>query len=124
MSRPLGPYAPSVRAGGLVFTSGQVGVASSPAGPRLVEGGIRAELVQALANLAAVLADAGAGLADVVSATVYLVDMADYPVANEIWAATFGDRPPARTTVAVAALPLGARVEVAATAYLGEQPGS
>ncbi len=99
-------------------------MASSPAGPRLVEGGIRAELVQALANLAAVLADAGAGLADVVSATVYLVDMADYPVANEIWAATFGDRPPARTTVAVAALPLGARVEVAATAYLGEQPGS
>jgi 2-iminobutanoate/2-iminopropanoate deaminase len=124
VSRPLGPYSSLVRAGGLVFTSGQVGVAAFPAGPRLVDGGIVAELTQALANLAAVLAEAGAGLADVVSATVYLADMGDYGAVNEVWAATFGARPPARTTVAVAGLPLQARVEVAAIAYLGETAGS
>jgi 2-iminobutanoate/2-iminopropanoate deaminase len=119
MSRPVGPYSPSVSAGGWVVTSGQIGVVSGPEGPELVAGGTEGELTQALANLAAVLGDAGAQMSDVVTATLYLVDMDDYAVANQIWVATFGDPRPARTAVAVAALPLGARVEVAAWAWVG-----
>lgn len=118
VSLPVGPYSPSVKAGGWVVTSGQVGVAPGEGGPRLVEGGTETELTQALANVAAVLAEAGASLTDVVTATLYLVDIGDYRVANEIWTAKFGGHRPARTVVAVAALPLGARAEVAVWAYV------
>ena len=119
MSRPVGPYSPSVSAGGWVVTSGQVGVLTGERGPELVAGGTAAELTQALANLATVLAAAGAQMSDVVTATLYLVDMGDYAVANGVWTAAFGDHRPARTAVAVAALPLGARAEVAAWAWVG-----
>lgn len=119
MSRPVGPYSPSVSAGGWVVTSGQVGIVTGERGPELVAGGTAAELTQALANVASVLAEAGAQMSDVVTATLYLVDMGDYVVANEVWTAAFGDHRPARTAVAVAALPLGARVEVAAWAWVG-----
>jgi 2-iminobutanoate/2-iminopropanoate deaminase len=111
-----------VSAGGWVVTSGQVGVVPGEGGPRLVEGGTAAELTQALANVATVLGDAGARLADVVTATVYLVDMGDYRLANEVWTAAFGGHRPARSVVAVAALPLGARAEVAVWAFVG--PGA
>jgi len=126
MSRPVGPYSPFVSAGGWVVTSGQIGVVTTERGSELVEGGTVAELTQAMANLAAVLADAGARLADVVTATLYLVDMSDFAQANEVWSETFGDHRPARTCVAVAGLPLGARVEVAAWAWLdkGDPPAS
>lgn len=117
MSRPVGPYSPFVSAGGWVVTSGQVGIVPGDGGPALVEGGTAAELRQALANVASVLADGGATLSDVVTATLYLVDMDDYRVANEIWMEVFGDHRPARTAVAVAALPIGARVEVAVWAF-------
>jgi len=83
---------------------------------RLVEGGLGAQLRQALANLAALLAGEGASLADVVKTTVFLTDMADYQVMNEIYVEAFGDHRPARSAVAVAALPLGAAVEVEAWA--------
>lgn len=119
MSRPVGPYSPARRAGDWVVTSGQVGLAPGPDGaPRLVEGGTAAELRQALANLAAVLAGEGAGLGDVVKTTLFLADMADYALANEVWVEVFGDPRPARSAVAVAALPLGARVEVEAWAWV------
>ena len=119
MSRPVGPYSPFVSAGGWVVTSGQIGIVTGGRGPELVAGGTAAELTQALANVAAVLADAGARMSDVVTATLYLVDMGDYVAANEAWSEAFGDHRPARTAVAVAGLPLGARVEVAVWAWVG-----
>lgn len=116
MSTPVGPYTPVVRAGDLIFTSGQVGIADGA----LVAGGLRAELTQAMANLAAVLASAGATLDDVIKTTVFLTDMADYAVMNEVYTAALGDHRPARSAVAVAALPVGACVEVEAIALRPE----
>lgn len=125
MSRPVGPYAPVRRAGDWVVTSGQLGVTPSGSGvPELVPGGTAAELRQALANLTAVLAPEGADLSHVVKATLYLVDIDDYPAVNQVWAEAFGEHRPARSAVAVAALPLGARVEVEAWAHVGVRPGS
>ncbi len=115
---PAGPYTPAVVAGDLVVTSGQLGTVPGPAGPVLVEGGTVAELRQALANVEAVLAPHGAGLPQVVKATVFVTDPAAFAEVNEVWSATFGPRPPARSAVAVAALPLGASVEVEAVAYV------
>jgi 2-iminobutanoate/2-iminopropanoate deaminase len=116
MSRPVGPYTPIVRAGSWLVCSGQVGLAEGG----LVEGGVTAQLRQALANLAALLAGEGASLADVVKATVFLTDMADYQAMNEVYVEAFGDHRPARSAVAVAALPLGALVEVEAWARVGQ----
>ncbi|MGH9091309.1 MAG: RidA family protein [Acidimicrobiales bacterium] len=118
MSRPVGPYSPAVRAGAWVVTSGQLGVVPGDDGtPALVDGGTPAQVRRALANLSAVLAAEGAGLADVAKATVFLVDMGDFAEVNRAWTEAFGDHRPARSAVAVAALPLGARVEVEAWAY-------
>lgn len=117
MSRPVGPYSPVRRAGDWVVTSGQLGLAPGADGaPALVAGGTAAELRQALANLATVLGAEGAQLSDVVKTTLFMVDMADYAAVNEVWLEVFTDPPPARSAVAVAALPLGARVEVEAWA--------
>jgi 2-iminobutanoate/2-iminopropanoate deaminase len=114
-----GPYRPVVRAGDWVVTSGQIGiVAGADGAPQLVEGGTGAELRQALANLTAVLAREGATLADVVKTTVFLTDMADFALLGEVWVATFAEPRPARSAVGVAALPMGARIEVEAWAYL------
>jgi len=114
---PVGPYRPVVRAGEWVVTSGQLGLAPGPDGaPALVPGGTVGELRQALANLQTVLAAEGAGLADVVKTTVFLADIDDFAALNEVWVATFPAPRPARSAVAVAALPLGARVEVEAWA--------
>ncbi|MDE0927705.1 MAG: Rid family detoxifying hydrolase [Acidimicrobiales bacterium] len=115
MSKPVGPYTPIMRAGDLLITSGQIGIADGA----LVEGGMAAQLSQALENLEQVLATAGATMADVVKTTVFLVDMADYAVMNDLYCAAFGDHRPARSAVAVAALPLGAQIEIEAQAYLG-----
>lgn len=111
--RPVGPYTPIVRAGGWLICSGQVGLS----GGAIVEGGVEAQLKQALTNMAELLRSEGAELSDVVKTTVFLVDMADYAAMNETYVAAFGDHRPARSAVAVAALPLGARVEVEAWAW-------
>lgn len=116
MTTPVGPYTPIVRAGHWLVCSGQVGLA----GGKLVDGGIEAQLTQALANLATLLESEGASLGQVVKTTVFLTDMADYAVMNDIYMAAFGDHRPARSAVAVAALPLGALVEVEAWAHLGQ----
>lgn len=117
--KPVGPYTPVVRAGDLVILSGQVGAAPGPDGsPRLVEGGPEAELRQALGNVQTLLGTEGGSLSDVVKTTVFLVDMDDYAMLNEVWVATFPEPRPARTAIAVASLPLGARVEVEAWAHL------
>jgi len=115
--RVIGPYSPVVRAGEWIVTSGQLGTRPGPDGQtELVPGGTAAELSQALSNLADVLAQEGAALHDVVKATVYLVDMAEFSLVNEVWTAAFGDHRPARSAIGVAALPLGAMVEVEAWA--------
>ncbi len=115
--RAVGPYSQAVAAGGLVFTAGQVGL--EPATGELVAGGVAAETARALENLRAVLAAAGSGLERVVKTTVFLTDMADFAAMNEAYARVFGSHRPARSTVAVAALPRGARVEIEAVAERG-----
>lgn len=118
MSKPVGPYSPIVRAGEWLVCSGQIGLRDGA----VVEGGVRAETVQALANLKALLESEGATLADVVKTTVFLLDMGDFAPMNEEYAAAFGDHRPARSTVAVAALPLGAGFEVEAWARRPSSP--
>ena len=112
--RPIGPYSQAVAAGELVFCAGQIGL--DPATARLVPGGLAAEAARALENLAAVLAAVGLGLADVVKTTVYLVDLGEGAVLNEVYGKYFPAPHPARATVQVAALPAGARVEIDAIA--------
>ncbi len=113
MNKPLGPYSPVVRAGDFVIVSGQVGVRDDD----LVEGGVAAQTTQALANLAARLAEMGASLTDVAKTMCFLTDMDDFDTFNDAYVKGFGDHRPARSTVAVVALPRGAAVEVEAWAY-------
>lgn len=115
--RALGPYAQAVRAGEWLFLSGQLGI--DPNSGELVADDAGRQAAQALANLAAVLAAAGAELTDVVKTTVFLVDLADFAEVNEVYASVFSPPYPARTTVGVASLPRGARVEIDAIAYCG-----
>ena len=115
MSKPVGPYTPVVRAGDWLCVSGQVGLGDGG----LVEGGVAAECTQAIANLGRLLEQEGASLEQVVKTTVFLADMGDYAVMNEAYTAAFGDHRPARSAVGVAALPIGAAVEVEAWAFVG-----
>src|SRR5688500_2878972 len=115
MSRPVGPYTPVVRAGDWLVVSGQVGLADGA----LVDGGVTAQVTQAVTNLAALLEGEGASLRHVVKATVFLADMDDYKAMNEAYTAAFGTHRPARSAVGVAALPLGAAVEIEAWAWVG-----
>jgi 2-iminobutanoate/2-iminopropanoate deaminase len=114
--RAIGPYSQATRANGFLFTAGQVGF--DPATGELVDGGIGEQTERVLANLDAILHAAGLELSSVVKTTVFLVDMADFARMNEVYAQAFGDHRPARSTVAVAALPRGARVEIEAVAVL------
>jgi 2-iminobutanoate/2-iminopropanoate deaminase len=114
--RAIGPYSQATRANGFLFTAGQVGF--DPATGELVDGGIGEQTERVLANLDAILRAAGLELFSVVKTTVFLVDMADFARMNEVYAQAFGDHRPARSTVAVAALPRGARVEIEAIAVL------
>ena len=118
MSPAVGPYSPVRRVSDWVVTSGQVGIATGEQGKAaLVPGGTVPQLRQALQNVAEVLAIEGATLADVVKTTLYLVDMSDFAAVNEVWVEYFTDDRPTRSAVAVAALPIGAQVEVEAWAY-------
>lgn len=111
----IGPYSQGVSAGGFVFTSGQI--ALDPTTGALVDGDATTQTVQVMANLAAVLAGAGLTFADVVKTTIFLVDMNDFAAVNAVYGESFEGGPaPARSTVAVAALPRGARVEIEAIA--------
>jgi 2-iminobutanoate/2-iminopropanoate deaminase len=108
--KAIGPYSQGVRANGLLFTAGQV--ALDPATGDLVPGGIAEQTTRAMENLRAVLTAAGTDFSQVVKTTVFLVDMADFTAMNEVYGRAFGAHRPARSTVAVAALPRGARVEI------------
>ena len=111
----VGPYSQGIQVGHFVYTAGQV--ALDPARGKLVEGGIAEQTTQVLSNLEAILATAGTSLANVVKTTVFLSDMADFAAMNEVYGRRVADPPPARTTVAVAGLPLGALVEIEAVAF-------
>lgn len=121
MTTPVGPYTPVVRSGDWIICSGQVGLADG----KLVAGGVREQMAQAMANVATLLESEGASLADVVKTTVFLVDMDHYGDMNDVYVQAFdehaGGHRPARSAVAVAALPIGAQVEVEAWARV---PGS
>ena len=110
----IGPYSQAIDAGDFVFLSGQVPI--DPATGELVKGDIAAQTERVLDNLAAVLAAAGVSFADVVKATIYLMDLGDFQVVNQTYAKRFSEAPPARATVQVSALPQGARVEIDAIA--------
>ena len=112
----VGPYSQGIVVDRFVYTAGQIGL--DPRTGKLVEGGLEAETRRALANLAAILEAAGGGLDRVAKTTVFLADMRDFPAMNAIYAETFRDHRPARSTVQAAALPLGARVEIEAVGYL------
>ncbi|HEU4401154.1 MAG TPA: RidA family protein [Candidatus Polarisedimenticolia bacterium] len=108
--RAIGPYAQGIAANGFVFLSGQVPL--DPATGELVRGSVEDEVTRVLENLKAVLEAAGIGLDRVVRTTVYLTDMKDFEAMNSVYARYFGAARPARSTVQVAALPRGARVEI------------
>jgi len=110
-----GPFSPAIRAGELVYLSGQVG--QDPATGRLVEGGVTAQTEQILRNIEAVLHAAGKTLDDVVSVRAFLADMRDFEAMNAVYAGRFEEPYPARTTVGVASLPLGAAVEIDMVAH-------
>ncbi len=114
-SKPLGPYSPVVRAGDWLIVSGQVGMSAG----RLVDGGVPAQLTQAISNLEGHLRSEGAELTTVAKTTVFLLDMADFSIMNDAYIAAFGDHRPARSAVAVAGLPAGASVEIEAWAFVG-----
>jgi 2-iminobutanoate/2-iminopropanoate deaminase len=113
----VGPYSPWRRAGDFIILSGQLGLVAGATAPTLVDGGAAAELAQGLENAKALLAEAGATFDDVVKATLYLLDMADFAAVNEVWVGAFEPPRPTRSTVAVAQLPLNARAEVELWAY-------
>ncbi len=113
MSTPVGPYTPAVRAGDFVVVSGQLGLSEGA----LIEGGVAAQVTQAVRNIAALLDQHSLSLSDVVKTTVLLADIGDYAVMNEAYVAAFGDHRPARAAFAVAGLPLGALVEIEAWAF-------
>jgi 2-iminobutanoate/2-iminopropanoate deaminase len=106
----VGPYSPAVEAGNLVYFSGQIPIDSSTG--KIIDGDIKAQTSQCLKNLSAVLEAAGVESDDVVKTTVYLTEMADYAAVNEVYGEYFNAPYPARTAIAVSALPLGAKVEI------------
>ncbi|MEW6516105.1 MAG: Rid family detoxifying hydrolase [candidate division FCPU426 bacterium] len=116
--KPVGPYAQAVRTGDWLFCSGQVPL--DPETNKRVEGGIEAQTRRVLHNLQAVISAAGATLGQVAKATVYLTDLADFPEFNRVYQEFMGSHRPARATVQVAGLPIGAKVEIEAVVYLGK----
>jgi len=106
----IGPYSQAVQAGSFLFCSGQIPL--DPVSGEVVAGDVRRQAEQVMENIAAVLSAAGAGFGDVVKATVYLVEMGDFAAVNEVYGRCFADHKPARSTVAVKALPRGVLVEI------------
>jgi 2-iminobutanoate/2-iminopropanoate deaminase len=110
----IGPYSQGIVANGFLYTAGQIPI--DPATGQIVAGDVAAQTQRVMANLAAVLGTVGASWKDVVKTTVFLHDLADFPVVNEVYGKALGDARPARSTVQVGALPRGALVEIEAVA--------
>lgn len=109
------PYNQAIVTGDLVFVAGQLGLKP---GDTAIEGDVATQTAQALSNLAAILEAAGTSMDNLVKTSVFLLDLAEFQAMNEVYAMRVGDRPPARSTFQVAALPSGARVEIEAVAHL------
>lgn len=112
----IGPYVQAIRTGDLLFASGQIPL--DPATGELIDGDVAAQAERCLTSLEAIAAEAGGSLKDAVKCTIYLTDLADFAVVNAVYEGFFGDPPPARVTVQVAALPKGADVEIDAIVAL------
>ncbi|MDQ7011250.1 MAG: Rid family detoxifying hydrolase [Mariprofundaceae bacterium] len=108
--KAVGPYSQAIACNGVLYCSGQIGL--DPASGKLAGDSIKEQAAQVMRNLSAVLAAAGAGVSDILKVNIFLTDMGDFPLVNEIYANWLGEHRPARATVAVAALPLGAKVEM------------
>jgi len=113
----IGPYSQATVAGGFLFTAGQI--ALDPKSMQVLDGDVVAQAEQVLANLGAVLKNAGASWGEVVKTTIFLTDMSDFAKVNEVYAKHVGNSRPARSTVAVAGLPRGVRVEIECVAKIG-----
>jgi 2-iminobutanoate/2-iminopropanoate deaminase len=114
--KAIGPYSQGIIANGFLFTAGQI--ALDAASGQIVPGDVVAQTERVLQNLAAILSSAGAGWSDVVKTTIFLLDMADFAKVNEVYSRVLGDSRPARTTVAVSALPRAVMVEIDAVAVV------
>ncbi|MBN1991493.1 MAG: RidA family protein [Anaerolineae bacterium] len=114
----VGPYSQAVRIGDLIYTAGQI--ALIPETGQIIAGGIEAQTRQVMQNLAAVLAAADGSLASVIKTTIYVTNLADFATINQVYGSFFTGNPPARSTVQVAALPLGAQVEIEAVALTNQ----
>ena len=115
--KAIGPYSQAIKAGGFLFVSGQIPL--DPSTGQVVDGGIDVQARRVMDSLAAVLAAAGTSMANVVRTTIFLADLADFAVVNEIYGSYFEAPAPARATVQVARLPRDVRVEIDAIAYVG-----
>jgi len=111
----IGPYSQAILAGNILFVSGQLGI--DPATGAFVEGGVKEQAVQAFRNVGAILSEAGFEIADIVKTTVFLADMADFAIVNDVYAAQFTSDYPARSAVAVKTLPKNGLVEIEVMAY-------
>lgn len=116
----IGPYSQGVQIGDLIYTAGQIPLV--PETGKLIEGGIEEQTRQVLQNLAHVLEAAGSSLAHVVKTTIFVTNLGDFAAINKVYGTFFGDNPPARSTVQVAALPLGANVEIEVVAIKAASP--
>jgi 2-iminobutanoate/2-iminopropanoate deaminase len=114
----IGPYSQAIRSGQLLFVSGQIPI--DPDTGDLVGGGIEHQTQRVMQNIQAIIEAAGASMGRVIKTTIFLVDLADFAAMNKVYAGYFGDSPPARATVQVAALPRGALVEIEAIASFDE----
>ena len=114
----IGPYSQAVRAGGFLYVSGQIPL--DPDTGEVVQGDVAAQADRVLQNIRAIVDDSGATLHDVVKTTIFLADMNDFAVVNEVYGQYFHTEPPARATVEVARLPKDVRVEIEAIAWIGD----
>ncbi len=116
--KAVGPYSQAIRYDNVLYLSGQIGLV--PDTGKLAGDDLKSQAVQVMHNLEAVLHEAGAATSDIIKAGIYLTDMGDFPVLNRLYADWLGEHRPARATVAVAALPLGARIEIDLIARMPE----
>ena len=107
---PVGPYSQAVESGGFLFCSGQIAI--NPATNQVLTGPVEEQTKQVMQNISAVLSKAGLGFQNVVKTTIYLINMNDFAAVNDVYAGYFKEQPPARSTVAVSALPKGVHVEI------------
>ncbi len=114
----IGPYSQGVKAGGFIFVSGQIPL--DPTSGEIVDGDVAQQTDRVMRNIRAILDDSGGTLEDVVKTTIFLADMNDFAAVNEVYGRYFSSEPPARATVQVARLPKDVRVEIEATAWVGE----